>query len=48
MILLVLLAIQSVFWIGFALPFTWPPGISATVLLALGRRELKVPAGQAL
>jgi hypothetical protein len=46
-ILLVLLAIQSVFWIGFALPFTWPPGISATVLLALGR-ELKVPAGQAL
>ena len=45
-ILLALLAVQSVFWVGFALPFTWPAGIAAAVLLALGWKDLK-PAERA-
>jgi len=38
---LILLPVEAVFWLGFALPFPWLTGIARAALLALAWKSLK-------
>ncbi len=45
--LLALLAVNALFWVGFALPFPWLSATAVVVLIALGWKDLRLSEVQA-